>query len=107
MIITGHYDIFSVAKSYFDKLYSGVDVDFDNIINHVLVYLSYDDNIPLFSPFSIDEFKIFLFQMDSNKSLGPNGLNPAFYKKKIGIFVSQIFLEQLHLDWKMDPFPFR
>lgn len=32
-----------------------------------------DDNNALFVPFTMNEFKIALYQMDSNKSPGPNG----------------------------------
>jgi len=62
-------------------LHGGVDVNIDEIINHVPCYLSFDDNNSLIAPSIIDEFKTTFFQMNSNKSRSLNGLNPTFYKK--------------------------
>lgn len=81
MVVKDHNEISNVAKFYFDNLYSGSNVELDEVINHVPLYLSSDDNFSLLAPFSIDEFKNVLFQMDSNKSPSPDGLNPTFYKK--------------------------
>lgn len=60
--------------------------DCDPIVNYILPCTFYDDNIDLLAHFSIVELTNALFQMESNKSLGLDGLNPIFYKKKIGTF---------------------
>lgn len=60
--------------------------DCDPIVNYILPCTFYDDNIDLLAHFSIVELTNALFQMESNKSLGLDGLNPIFYKKKLEPF---------------------
>ena len=79
MMLKSHNDICTKAKSYFENLYCDGNNKIDEIINHILFHLSSDDNSFLLAPFSIEEFKISLFQMYSNKSPSPNGLNLAFF----------------------------
>jgi len=64
-------------------LFSIGNVYVNTIINQIPSYLSSNDNVSLLAPFAIDEFKIVLFQMDSNKSPGPDGLSLAFYKRNL------------------------
>lgn len=55
--------------------------DFPPIINKIPVSASAYDNDSLLPHFTMEEFRLALFQMDSNKSPGPDGLNPVFFKK--------------------------
>ena len=49
-------------------------------INHVDIKITKEDNNVLISPFSKGQFCQALFQMHYDKSPGPDGFNPAFYK---------------------------
>lgn len=64
-----------VARVYFNNLHGASNDDYDPVINQILTYLSPDDNISLLTPFNNNENKDALFSVDSNKSLGLNGLN--------------------------------
>lgn len=55
--------------------------DFPPIINKIPVSASAYDNDSLLPHFTMEEFRLALFQMDSNKSPGPDGFNPVFFKK--------------------------
>lgn len=87
-----HFGLCDVAKKYFHDFYCNANVDIDPIINHILVYLSFDDNLSLIVPFSVDEFCKALFAMDSNKFPSPYGLNLAFYKKFWNLCGMDIFV---------------
>ncbi|RZB64987.1 Elongation factor 1-delta [Glycine soja] len=73
----------------FNKIYENNESD--SILNYISSRISPDDDLKLTSPFTIDEFKDALFQMDSNKSPGPDGLNPTFYKKFWNLLGPEIF----------------
>jgi len=53
--------------------------DLNPIITYVQPIVSAEDNYLLTIPFSEQEFKEAIFSMHPDKSLGPDGLNPAFY----------------------------
>ena len=71
--------------------FCGTQAKIYEIIKHVPLYLSFVDNLSLLAPSSIDEFKYVFSLMDPNKSLGPYGLNPAFYKKLWNLCGPNIF----------------
>ena len=75
-----HNGIFDVDVSYFQNLFQSGNRcnDFLLVVNKVFACVSSYDNYSLLATFTIDEFKNALFLMDSNKSPGPNGLNPTF-----------------------------
>jgi len=58
--VKDHNTICNVAKFYFDNSYFGSNVELDEVINYVPLYLSFDDKFSLLSPF-IYEFKNALF----------------------------------------------
>ena len=80
-LLYSHKEICDVTISYFNNLFQQKNIcnDFLPIINKILISISSYDNDSLLSPFTIDEFKVALFQMNYDKSPGPNDLNPTFY----------------------------
>nr|DAD38904.1 TPA_asm: hypothetical protein HUJ06_013226 [Nelumbo nucifera] len=86
-----------VVQDYFRKLFSlssshAID-GFDFVDCKVLD----SENEKLLSPFSFEEFKESVFQMHPNKSLSPDGLNPAFYQKFRPLIGKDIF--QAAVSW--------
>lgn len=79
-IISNHSDLCNLARNYFESLYSYNDVDVAVTVDHVEPKLTMFDNVSLVTPFEKWEFKEAAFQMHSNKSPGPDGFNPTFYK---------------------------
>lgn len=76
-------DISNVVKKYFQTLLHNNNISFYEyleVVDHVSYCISSEDNDLLSQPFSIDEFKMMLFQMNFDKPPSPNDLNPAFYK---------------------------
>lgn len=72
-----------VVKSYFTKLLTASEniIDIDAILGMVRACISADDNHLLEADFDDEEFRLVVRQMHIEKSLCPNGFNPAFYKK--------------------------
>lgn len=60
-------------------------------ISHIERNISDEDNSSLLAPFVIDEFRTTLSQLHNDKSAGPDGLNPAFYKKIWDVLGDEIF----------------
>lgn len=50
-------------------------------MSYILGNITVVDNIILTESFDPDEFRVAVFQMHKDKSLGPNGFNPGCYKK--------------------------
>lgn len=50
-------------------------------LEHITPRVTDVDNGMLLAQFNISEFKKVVFSMHSDKAPGPNGLNPAFYKR--------------------------
>lgn len=61
LVVTDHNDLCNFPKPYFDNLYCGATVEIDEVINHVPLYLLFDNNSSHLASFSIDEFKNSLF----------------------------------------------
>lgn len=68
-----------IAYDYFEQLFSLEAASYDAVINQIEPKLSVDENNFLLSPLTIEDFREALFQMDPNKSPGPDGYNPAFF----------------------------
>nr|KYP48093.1 Transposon TX1 uncharacterized [Cajanus cajan] len=71
--ITNQNDIEIAAHQYFETLF--------RIINHIPTKITEEENNKLLNPFSLEEFRVALFSMHGDKSPGPDGLNPGFYKR--------------------------
>lgn len=69
----------------FEDFYCNDVADFDSIINNIMSCLWYVGNLDLLAP--LDEYKVALFSMHSNKSPRLDGLNPIIYIKKIMAFL--------------------
>ncbi|GAU26876.1 hypothetical protein TSUD_02790 [Trifolium subterraneum] len=81
VMIQEHQGKCNIAKNYFEQLFQqeeGHEDEITCLINH---RVSNEDNCSLIREFEIDEFREALFSMHSDKAPGPDGLNPAFYKR--------------------------
>lgn len=79
--VTTHQDICGEANNYFSKLFSSDVNMLDTTLEYISPRVTEVDNGILLSPFNISEFKKALYSMHSDKAPGPDGLNPAFYKR--------------------------
>lgn len=70
----------SVAVSYFQELFALKDGVYEQVIDSLHRCISDIDNVELIKPFEKEEFRCALMQTDSDKTLGPDGFNPGFYK---------------------------
>jgi hypothetical protein len=71
----------NVALDYFANLFTQSTSDNEEVTSLLSGRVTVDDNESLTKDFLIDEFKDALFSMHSDKAPGPDGLNPAFYKR--------------------------
>jgi hypothetical protein len=71
----------NVALDYFANLFTQSTSDNEEVTSLLSGRVTADDNESLTKDFLIDEFKDALFSMHSDKAPGPDGLNPAFYKR--------------------------
>lgn len=74
-------DICMVASDYFENLFESKQGVYNPVLNVIQPCITDYDNELLLAPFNQEEIKNTLFSMDPNKSPGPDGLNPAFYRK--------------------------
>lgn len=79
--VTGQQELCGVASSYFTHLFANNQNTLAADMEYMHPTLTDEDNGTLLAPFQISEFKKALFSMHSDKSPGPDGLNPAFYKR--------------------------
>lgn len=70
-----------MAKKYFEKLFEPKQSVYDPVIATIRPCIFDSDKVRLLAPLHVDEFKNALLSMDMNKSPGPDGLNPSFYRK--------------------------
>lgn len=70
-----------IAKHYFEDLFSAAQGNYDPVLEVVTPRISMQDNEALLAPFLEEEIRSTLFQMHPDKASGPDGLNPAFYKR--------------------------
>ena len=66
---------------YFGNLFKSSGSDTIDMLRCVEKRISTEHNALLLAPFSDSEVNDALFDMHSNKSLGPNSMNPAFYQR--------------------------
>jgi hypothetical protein len=71
----------SLSLEYFTSLFTATTCDTEPILQVIKSCIDGEDNCMLVAPFNSDEFKNAVFQMHSDKAPGPDGLNPAFYKR--------------------------
>jgi hypothetical protein len=71
------------ATSYYKSLFGpgeGDAIDVDPSLWHEESKVNMQENYELTKPFSEEEIKYALFQMDKNKAVGPNGLPVEFFQ---------------------------
>lgn len=104
--------VYSTAKSirqhiehYSQSLYASNGCTFDaNLLNGIPSTVTEDMNRKLTSPVTEQEIKAAVFAMDPDKSPGPDGMTPAFYRQhwetiKTGVIsFARLFFEQNRLD---------
>jgi len=80
-LVTTQQDICAVAKNYLSKLFTSEAQIVNTTLEHITPRVTDVDNGMLLAQFNISEFKKVVFTMHSDKAPGPDGLNPAFYKR--------------------------
>lgn len=81
-MVHSHKDMSDVATSYFNNLFQTKN-NCNSFMYIIIIFhfcISSYDNDSLLAPFSMEEFHLALFEMNSDKSPGYDGLNSASYK---------------------------
>jgi hypothetical protein len=81
----------NIAKEYFENLFKKANNEDDEVTNLMCGRVTDEDNHSLIREFRIEEFKEALFSMHSDKAPGPDGLNPAFYKRFWELCGNEVF----------------
>lgn len=84
----------------FQNLFSTSDTQWEEVIGCIKARVTEEQNALLEDPIDPKEVKAALFQMNPDKSLGPDGFNLGFYQKFwdiVGLWCS-IFL--LHVNFR-------
>nr|KYP46237.1 Transposon TX1 uncharacterized [Cajanus cajan] len=95
-IAIAQQDLCQVAQNYFNDLFEAQQSDIAQVIDHISPKITAADNDSLLQPFCISEFKTALFSMHSDKSPGPDGLNPGFYKRFWDLLGPEVFAAGTH-----------
>ncbi|GAU36460.1 hypothetical protein TSUD_166260 [Trifolium subterraneum] len=90
-VIQHQHEVCEVAKNYFEQLFSPGQQGHNTMLDYIMPSITEENNNQLTSPFQIKEFKEALFAMHSDKAPGPDGLNPAFYKRFWSLCGVEIF----------------
>jgi len=78
---TSQEDMCNVAHSYFKQLFSANAGVHEHVLDLMSQCVSIDDNTIFTSPITKEELHRALFQMQLDKSPGPDGFNLAFYQR--------------------------
>lgn len=87
-----HVDLCGVSCAYCDDLFSAQRTDPTIITSFISLCVHANDNSILLVPFVIQEFRVAFMSMDSYSVLGPNGINPTFYKRFWDLVGNQVFI---------------
>ncbi|XP_058776144.1 uncharacterized protein LOC131650452 [Vicia villosa] len=79
--VTEQQDLSMVAKRYFETLFTATSRNDEEVLSLFPQVITEDENVKLIRPISQEELYESLCDMHPNKSPGPDGFNPAFYKK--------------------------
>lgn len=80
MLIEDQQGLCDLARDYFENLFKEQYSIYEPVIDYVSPVIFDEDNQCLLAPFKEVEFKQAIFQMHTDKSPGPDGLNPAFFQ---------------------------
>ena len=72
--------ICALIFDYFVDLFLGSESVLDPIVQKMAPKITHEDNARLIRPFTIDEFRETIFQMQPDKALRPDGFSPTFYQ---------------------------
>lgn len=87
-----HEGMCGIVKAYFQQLFSqSEEIDESDLYQYDAV-ISEDQNKRLVEDFTFEEFSEVVKQMHSDKSAGPDGLNPAFYQNFWNLVGKEVFL---------------
>jgi hypothetical protein len=81
----------NIAQSYFQNLFVPNHGDHAPIVATISQRVTYIDNQMLIALFTEEEFRQAAFSMHPDKFLGPDGLNPGFYRKFWPLFGREFF----------------
>ena len=79
--VTKQQDLCIVARDYFTSVFEADPIAQELNLSFIHPTIPSEENNSLLAPFSMDEFRVAVFKMHLDKSPGPDGFNPAFYKK--------------------------
>lgn len=65
--------------AYFEKVFSSSGCQLDNMHGLIFPQITQEQNAKLLKPFSREEVKAALFNMNPDKAPGPDGMNPKFF----------------------------
>ena len=74
-------EIDTLIGTYFTDLFSSSGSNSEAVTSSVMTSITAEQNRILLAPFTDADVKEALFSMHPDKSPGPDGMNPAFYKK--------------------------
>ncbi|PNX91512.1 CNGC5-like protein [Trifolium pratense] len=74
-------ELCEVVKQYFDDIFKPKSGEQEPVFNLIQRRVTAEDNIYLVAPITKVEIQQALFQMQPDKSPGPDGFNPAFYQR--------------------------
>ncbi|XP_063942690.1 uncharacterized protein LOC135150356 [Daucus carota subsp. sativus] len=86
-----------VVKDYFIKLFSHADSRVEEGLVNNNIVITEAQNYKLTEEFTFDYFSLVVKQMHRDKSVGPDGLNPAFYQNFWNVLGQEVF--QCYLKW--------
>lgn len=70
-----------LMTDYFSNLFTATDVDWHEVLSYIPTTVSREQNESLLQPISVKEVKDAMFQMNSDKAPGPDGITPGFFQK--------------------------
>lgn len=76
-----HEDFCRIARLYFEDIITARSSDPSIVSSLISPRINAEDNTSLLAPFKIKEFQSALMSMNSDFAPGPDGINPAFYKR--------------------------
>ena len=77
---------------YFNDLFALGSVEMAPMLECVEKRVSDATNDLLIASFTLEEFRTTIFQMHSDKSPGPDGLNPAFFQRFWPLLGNDVFI---------------
>lgn len=102
-MVEGVQPIRNVVFSHFSKHFETLNTVMPGVDNLAFKTLSYAKGGSLIKPFYIEEVKVAVWDCDSDKSPGPDGVNLGFIKKNWQILKDDImrFISEFHHNGKL------